>query len=355
MKLLVFVLLLCSINLYSQKIDTLPPPEAKRALIFIPIVFRTPETSWGFGAGVFYQHRFVGSKKTSLAQAGGVYTLRKQLITFLSYEAYPSDPNYRFQIELGYYHFVYDFFGIGNHVSDESESYDARFPRIKALVSRQLWKDHFIGLRYYFDGYKITRFKTDGVIANSDLPGKTGGNISKIGLNYLLDKRDNHIYCCDGWYIEATAFLENKLTGSAFNENTYILDARYFQKLKFGTLAYRILSRSAYRTIAFYDLPYIGGNKGTRGFLDTKYRDNQSLELNMEYRFPIWRFIKGCVFIGAGQVAPKINKYNIGAFHIAGGTGLRFGISKKDPFNIGFDVAYGEGDISYYLNFGEAF
>ena len=70
------LLIFISIKSITQTIDT---SDSKRALVFIPVIFRTPETSWGFGGGSFYQFRFKNANKTSLTQLGVVYTLRKQI------------------------------------------------------------------------------------------------------------------------------------------------------------------------------------------------------------------------------------------------------------------------------------
>jgi len=349
---LISLLLLFSLRTLSQNIDS---TDTKRALVFIPVIFRTPETSWGFGGGAFYQFRFKRAEKTSLAQLGIVYTLRKQLLSYISWEAYPSNENYRFQLELGYYIFNYDFFGVGNTVPDKGETYDVSFPRIKFLINRQLWKHHFLGLRFYYDNYRITKIVKDGILDLSDELGKQGGINSRVGINYIIDRRDNHIYSRDGWYLEGTVLWENKLTGGTFDNHDFTLDARYFEPLNFGSLAFKLLARGIKGFIPFYEYAYMGGVKGTRGYLDTKYRDNYSIELNGEWRIPIWRFIRGVVFAGAGQVASKVSAYKLNRFHPAGGLGLRFGISKHDPFNIGFDVAYAEKSLSYYLNFGESF
>lgn len=346
------LLIFISIKSITQTIDT---SDSKRALVFIPVIFRTPETSWGFGGGSFYQFRFKNANKTSLTQLGVVYTLRKQLLSYLSLEAYPTDINYRYQIELGYYIFNYDFFGVGNDVPTKGETYNVSFPRLKFLINRQLWQDHFIGIRFYYDNYQISKIVENGILDKSYELGKDGGVNSRIGLNYIIDRRDNHIYSRSGWYFEASLLWENKLTGGSFDNHDYSIDIRYFQPLHFGSLAFKLLSRGICGTIPFYEYAYMGGAKGTRGYLDTKYRDNYSLELNGEWRIPIWKYIKGLVFAGAGQVASRVNEYKLDRFHTAGGVGLRLGISKKDPFNIGFDVAYAERKLSYYLNFGESF
>ena len=53
--------------------------------------------------------------------------------------------------------------------------------------------------------------------------------------------------------------------------------------------------------IPFYDLPGLGGQESLRGFTFDRFVNDGILLLNAEYRYPIWSYLDGLVFVDAGQ------------------------------------------------------
>ena len=75
----------------------------------------------------------------------------------------------------------------------------------------------------------------------------------------------------------------------------------------------------------------------------------------LEYRLVLrWRF--GLVaFGGIGGVAPGADKFRTDQFLPAGGTGIRFLLSKKYHVNLRTDFAWGRHNFTWGVGVGEAF
>jgi hypothetical protein len=74
-----------------------------------------------------------------------------------------------------------------------------------------------------------------------------------------------------------------------------------------------------------------------------------------EYRrilSPRWGFV---LFAGVGEVAHAWDSFTAGNLLPAGGTGVRFNLSKKERINLRGDMAYGTTGWSWNFSLGEAF
>ncbi|MEN0004414.1 MAG: hypothetical protein AAF798_09730 [Bacteroidota bacterium] len=121
-----YILLLCTTcyithtTLHAQQ-DSIPD---KRINFFaVPLVFLTPETSWGFGAASVLSFKLpsqAAEHRPSQLQLGGAYTLNDQILLYLPFQFFAKQDRYNIYGELGYYRYNYFYYGIGN----EFESYD---------------------------------------------------------------------------------------------------------------------------------------------------------------------------------------------------------------------------------------
>ena len=93
-----------------------------------------------------------------------------------------------------------------------------------------------------------------------------------------------------------------------------------------------------------------------RGYYSGRFRDQDMMVLQTEYRLPVkGRF--GLAFFGSfGSVANKLKEYQLSNFKYSYGGGIRFALNKKERLNLRIDYGIGKGKNSgLYFQIGEAF
>lgn len=92
-----------------------------------------------------------------------------------------------------------------------------------------------------------------------------------------------------------------------------------------------------------------------RGYYQGRYRDNNILVLQTEYRMPVWQRF-GCVaFGGVGDVSHKMSGFSTNSLKYTYGFGLRFQLNPKENINLRLDFGFGKETFGLYLALGEAF
>jgi hypothetical protein len=91
-----------------------------------------------------------------------------------------------------------------------------------------------------------------------------------------------------------------------------------------------------------------------RGYYEGRFRDNNLIAAQIEYRFPIAYPLGMVVFGSAGQVYRYGREIGFDNLKYAYGAGLRLKIVKTENLNLRFDVAKGE-KINFYFGIAEAF
>jgi hypothetical protein len=105
----------------------------------------------------------------------------------------------------------------------------------------------------------------------------------------------------------------------------------------------------------FYGNCIYGTNSELRGYTAGRYLDRYMFATQLEYRLVLpWRL--GLVgFGGLGEVAPGGDAFRTDQFLPAGGTGIRFLLSKKFHVNLRTDFAWGKDNFTWSMGVGEAF
>jgi outer membrane protein assembly factor BamA len=346
--LILISLLLCS-DLKAQ--------EASRDSSFrffgVPLVFYSPDTYWGAGAaGIF---TYYGNPLRSSVSFNISYTQRKQLLIGFPFQWYHPSGKWRAYGELGWYRYLYQYFGIGNTYPNRyKETYTARFPRLRATVLHNLGRRQLVGLRYAMDKYRIVEKEETGEIAEHLIPGTDGGFSSGIGPVWLFDSRDNQFFPIKGAYVEIFLLSESALTASDFKYTRFSFDgAKYLKVWRNKVLVLHSNLVLIWGEAPFFLLPQIGGPRRLRGYPDGKFRDSRMLLLDTEFRFPlIWRF-KGVIFSGLGTVFNHLNEKVVWRPNIGGG--LRYEFDRKQRLHLRLDYGIGNGSSGFYLTVGEAF
>lgn len=90
------------------------------------------------------------------------------------------------------------------------------------------------------------------------------------------------------------------------------------------------------KEIPFFDSPSLGSSYNLRGFSSDRFRDDGSLLLTLEYRYPMWNFADIVFFVDEGQVFKKYSDISINDFHTSYGFGFHLISTKGFAFRSEF-------------------
>lgn len=330
-------------------------------IVGLPVFFFTPDTKFGGGAGGIATFNFPSDSlraRRSSVTVGAVYTQLKQVLLYFPFQLFPQNQGYWISGELGYYRYVFNFFGTGNNFpADYIEKYDAVFPRVRLNLSKKVAPGLYAGFRYTFDNFRFTRTDPDGVLTQRELVGSNGGRVSGLGFGINYDTRSSIFFPTKGWLVDASLYAESRFTGSQFDYRRVSVDAARYFSFKNGksVVALNAVAIFSFGEVPFHQMPVIGGPKRLRGYFEGKYRDNHLLVLQGEVRLPLfWRF-GAVVFGGCGLVAEDFGAFELRHTRPQVGTGLRFVLDKEQKINLRADLGWGYRSRGSYLTFGEAF
>ncbi len=328
----------------------------------LPSAFYSPETRLGFG-GFIYAY-FNTSKSTlinkkSNAQSYLSYTINKQFSIENDYQIWFKKNKFYLTGGLDYSRFPEFFYGTSNDTKESDRimiSFDVVKLKSKNLV--QLQKNFYGGFYYQYeklynlDMKLIDRMATMGQL----IPGGAGYTASGIGPILIYDKRDNPLNPANGCYVETSLQYFDKLIGSPYKFTSFTFDARkyytLFKKLIWNGNAYIFINKGE---VPYRMLATIGGARFLRGYYRGRFRDNNMIVLQEEFRMPVYKWFGLAVFGGVGSVAKEIKDFKKNEIHYDYGVGLRIKINKKENTNLRLDYGVTKDSQGIYLIFAEAF
>ncbi len=357
-QLLVLLALIISVNAGFSQVDSLIPKKRYKISGF-PVLFYTPETRFGFGVAGICTFNF---KKDSLRAAassfnlGFAYTQNNQVLCCLPYFLFFKNRTYQLYGEVGYNKYTYNFYGVGNDIpKDYVEKYGVEFPRLRITALKKIGKHFYAGPRYAFDNFSLFKLDTAGQLIKRDIPGSKGGYVSGFGIVTVYDSRDYVFYPSKGFFGELVLFRDDKLTGSSFNYTRIAFDATKYFSYKENILALNLYTIYSDSDLPFFQMGILGGMKKMRGFYEGRYRDNNLLVFQAEYRRHLFWLLGFTVFADAGQVAKRYDSFNDKNWRYTYGCGLRLTMDKVQKINLRVDIGIGDNKILPYFTIGEAF
>lgn len=258
--------------------------------------------------------------------------------------------------ELGYNRYFYNFYGVGN---EEPESYVERygieFPRIRLTALKKIRKHFYAGLRYAYDNMTLFDLDSTGKLITGTIPGSKGGVVSGFGAVFLVDSRDNVFYPSKGLWSELVIYHDDPKTGSTFNYTRIAFDFVKYFHYEENILALNLYSIYSDSDLPFFQMGNLGGMKKMRGFYEGRYRDNNLLVFQAEYRRHLFWLLGFTLFGDIGQVAHRYDSFQADHWRYTYGVGLRLMLNEQQKINMRFDVAVGNKRILPYFTVAEAF
>ncbi len=359
--LLLIAICLSTINNTVKSQSLLDKWQKKRNRFFaVPLVSYTPETSWSFGITAQYLTRFKNDtiSNPSITGVTFLYTLNKQYILNPNWDFFFLKNEYRATGALVYQRYPDSFFGIGNNTLETNkEKYSSDYILLKQRLVKQFAKGFYAGVQYRFEKTYQLKTISGSIFEKQRVTGRNGYTASGFGASAIYDTRDNVLFPFKGYYVTISNHFYPKWLGTQFPLTNLNLDARYYWNFyKSHVIASNIYSNFNFDEAPFKMMAQLGGQNLMRGYFQGRYRDQNMVTIQTEYRFPIyWRFI-GVVFAGVGDVFDSFNQLSFNNLKISGGGGLRFTVDAKERINLRFDYAWGRFQSrGFYLSISEAF
>ncbi|WP_020596167.1 nitrilase-related carbon-nitrogen hydrolase [Spirosoma panaciterrae] len=320
--------------------------------IVLPALSYTPETSVALGVTGVHLSKPDSLANLSQVSATALYTFKNQFLVEGKTQLYRG--KYLLMGNVNYSRYPEYFFGIGNETQADNKTiitYSA--VRLNANLARQLAPHLYGGLAvnysHYFHINQPERYLPEPF-------GQQGGVTTGLGWAITFDSRDHLLNAYRGWYATLSAIWNTQALGGHFDYISIDADVRKFVPVNSGgTLAFQALVTTKSGEVPFLQLAYLGGSSMMRGFYAGRYRDNNLMAIQSEYRRRLsakWGFV---LFAGTGKVFNSWNQADLSGLKTSLGLGFRRTISRKDRVNLRIDGGLGDGYPNFYVSITEAF
>jgi hypothetical protein len=330
--------------------------------VAIPIIFYTPETSFGFGAGsqiFLLKEKNIYNDRVSNVFVDFIMTSNKQFIIDVIPQIYFGKGDYFLDMNFKWKIFPNDFWGIGNTTPNSNEeSYDMTSYILKVSFLKRLPPTLNFGFEFIYENHDVTKVEEGGLLSTGDIPGSDGAVISGFGAVFNLDTRDNVSSPFSGHLLKMNAQFSSELFGATQNYNKFIADLRTYQKLgKHSIVALQLYYEGNYGTAPFQGLAWYGGGNRARGYYQGRYIDNSLYLFQAEYRYrfkPRWALAGFGLF---GKVASDFKELvSFNELKPSAGGGIRFKLLKNQDTWVRLDAGIGiDGSNGVYFGINEAF
>lgn len=339
---------------------------SKPQLLAYPVFAYAPETTWEIGLSSLYVYYAKRDTTNRLSEINGFtfFTLQNQYGLFFDHAIYADQDKWFLLGKLRFQSFPLYYHGIGMNTPEVAlAKVEANQILIKERVLRKVKNNLFFGLELDYQRLAAVDF----VLPEPDLPsfekprGSAGSTNMGFGLGLVRDDRHNVLNVRKGFFAEVAMLHYNTAWGSSFDFTTIMTDVRGYKSMgKNNVLAAQLIGQMNLGNVPFNQLALLGGESMMRGYYLGRYRDNNQLAAQVEYRFlPIpFSFtnrIGAAVFAGAGSVFDHVNNLGLSRFVASGGAGLRFLLFPKKDIWVRADLAFTHEGTGFYLYIGEAF
>ena len=320
----------------------------------------------GFGGG--FRHDVLNRRARVLVEAGGSF--RKYAMVRGAVEV-PRLARGRLSVggEGVYRHHTQDdYYGLGDtSVKDERVSFgqDDREVQGHATYSLTTWLN--VGARGGWlsptiDEGRDTRYPSiEQIFDDSTAPGLAGQPDFTYTEGFAeVDYRDEPGNARSGGYYLFSMRRYNDRDLDRYSFRTTNLTLQQFVPLfdKKRVFAFQVglatTNPGDGQQVPFYLQPTLGGSRTLRSESDYRYRDQNVLWMNAEYRWEAFSALDMALFTDWGNVAPEFSDLSFTDLKRAYGIGFRFNTAQA--VFLRFDIAAGGNDgIRYFFKFSKAF
>lgn len=336
----------------------------KPQFLIYPTVAYAPETSWEFGLSsvfVFYANRDTTNRLSEL-NAFTFITLEQQYGLWLDHALYSQGNKWFALGRLRFQSFPLLYFGIGMDSPEEHVAQvNANLIQIRERGLRKISGGLYGGLEVDYQKLSSVEFIPNTGEFNSYPTGSSGSANLGLGAGILYDTRHNILNVRHGFFSELAFLRYDQSWGSDFTFTSFISDTRIYKPINTrDVLAFQLLGQFNVGDTPFNQLAMMGGETMMRGYYSGRYRDQNQVAVQAEYRFlplPLnfTNRLGAALFAGTATVFDDHHEVRLKNFVWSAGGGLRFLLFPKKDIFTRFDVAFTEEGTGLYIFIGEAF
>lgn len=368
------------------------------SLLLVPVIGSNPATGFMVGVGGQFAFKMPESKLYSFISGSVQATTKSQYLFLLKNNIYSrkerifytgdwrflifSQPTYGLGTNSpqgGILDYQYNLGGLETSSDSLAQPMTFNFLRIHQTVGFKIAEGIYLGAGYQFDSYfKIVdqklRLNPGDSLITSHYAYNTnyGYNLenyysSALGINFIVDKRDNMIQAHKGYYLSLGYRGAYTIFGNRNNATMLNAEWRSFHPVSRKNPAHLIAFWALGSFTKEGDFPYMilpatgydQRSRSARGYTQGRFRGSQYIYSEAEYRFPISRcggVLSGVVFVNGTTTTNKT--LDLGLFQsikTGYGFGLRVMVDKASRSNLAIDYGFGDKSSGFYLAVSETF
>jgi len=389
-------------------VDTIHLNKGESSIIPLPIIGVNPTVGVLFGVALSANALLGDYETTHMSTSVSTvnYSTNNQLLAFIKTNVYTPNDKYILLGDWRYFDSSQPTFGLGTGpqsaklVSKGYEYQDGMFTKpittdqmlefnyikLSEIVLKKLKKSFYAGVGYHLDYHynikdNMLKLDTTGgaeaqITSHYSYSVYYGFNpekytLSGLSLNFVYDSRDNAANPYKGRYSLISYRMNPTFLGSSQNSTSLWLEYRdYFSVSKkrardlIAVWLWSDIQVSGNRP--YMDLGAIGWDqfgKSGRGYTQGRFRGNNIVYSEVEYRAHIWGSKKSPELFGAvvfanattaSNTAGDINLFQY--INYAYGAGIRIMLQKEARINVTIDYAWGQyGAQGIFINANEVF
>jgi outer membrane protein insertion porin family len=247
-------------------------------------------------------------------------------------------------------------FDLGGYFNNVTyEHWQEQRAGFKTSLSHKLFDDFTsAGLGYRFENVRV--HKMDDWMSPYLLDQEGSKWVSAVSMNLNRDTRDSMLDPTSGYQINFLEEVTTKILGAS--ENYYRTEMKasnyysFFDKFLIWHLGGKVGTVSSFNReneVPLFEKYFLGGGDSIRGFPyrnispvddnDINCGGQSMMMMTTEVTHPIWEFIRGAVFLDAGNVYKNSFSYNFNQINAGTGYGLRIKVPYVNaPVKV--DLAY---------------
>ena len=317
---------------------------------FLPIPYINYNRSTGLALGLLPMAMYKVNKEDTVSPASvsgliGVYTTNDSWFGMFFQQLYLKQDTWRITAAGGLGNYNFQFY-VPLPVNDFLD-YNTSFLFLYANVNRRVVNDLYAGIHF-------TYLQFDTQFGEIPQPKTTEQYGTGIVLSY--DKRTDVYYPRGGYISNANWSTFPTWLGNDNQSDKIELDHNHYfpSRSDKDVIACRAKVGLGIGSLPF-EQQFIIGREDIRGYSEGRYRGEQMVALQGEYRWNFHKKMSAVGFFGLASIFGSINEDQNGEILPGLGTGFRYNVFEQYHMNVGFDIAVGKNDWGFYFRIGEAF